>query len=314
MTSLTKAVHDYIELRRTLGYKMCTAKILLLQFAAFMDQHQADYVTQALALIWAQQTAKANPSYWVQRLTVVRGFSYYRLGTDPRTEIPQPGLLAATPNRSKPHLYSDREVQSLLEAARTMPYRGKRRALLPKVYATLFGLLSVSGLRLSEARDLALTDIDLEARMLTVRHAKYGRERLVALHPTTVTALADYIECRRHHFIGRLCADNLFVSSKGTVLLNDTIQAVFRKLSRQIGLRGVNDIRGPRLHDFRHTFAVRTLENWYQKGQDPERLLPILSTHLGHVSISDTYWYLENNPNLMQQAVRRLETRWEGEQ
>lgn len=314
MTSIAKAVHDYIDLRRALGFKMDREKTLLLQFAAFLDQHQTDYVTQALALIWAQQPAKASPSRWAKRLAVVRGFSYYRQGVDPRTEVPALGLLAATSNRPKPHLYSDQEVQSLLEVAYTMPYRGKHCALLPKVYATLFGLLSVSGLRLGEARDLALTDIDLEARMLTVRHAKYGRERLVALHPTTVAVLADFIECRQLHFIDRPCADNLFVSSKGTALFNANIQKVFRKLSRQIGLREANASHGPRLHDFRHTFAVRTLENWYRQGQDPERLLPILSTHLGHVSISDTYWYLENNPNLMQQAVRRLETRWEGEQ
>ena len=193
-----------------------------------------------------------------------------------------------------------------------MPYHGERQALLPWTYYCLLGLLSVSGLRVGEARDLALQDVDFQAGILTVRAAKHGRDRLVPLHESTCRVLANYADQRQRHWIGQSVPESLFLSSKGTPISVTHAQVTFRKLSRQVGLWGPEDRRGPRLHDFRHSLAARTLENWYRQGQDPDRMLPILSTYLGHVRVSDTYWYLENSPELMKEAVKRLERRWEG--
>jgi integrase len=192
-----------------------------------------------------------------------------------------------------------------------MGCRYERGELLPWTYHCLFGLLSVSGLRLGEARNLELQDVDLKAAVLTIRGAQFGKSRLVPLHPSTCKVLADYIARRNRHWAARSAASYLFVSSWGNRLDGGQIHRAFYALSRQIGLRGPSDSHGPRLQDMRHAFATNTLVHWYQSDQDPERLLPILSTYLGHVHVADTQWYLSGSPELMREAMRRLDRRWE---
>jgi integrase len=211
-------------------------------------------------------------------------------------------------------LYSNEEIRSLLDAARKMPCRFEYSKLRPWTYHCLFGLLSVTGLRLGEARNLELQDVDLKAAVLTIRGAKFGKSRLVPLHTSTCKVLADYIARRQ-----RLCAAGsaspyLFVSYSGSRLDYGGIHRTFYALSRQIGLRGVSDSHGPRLHDMRHVFATSTLVRWYKSNHNPERLLPILSAYLGHVHVEDTQWYLSGSPELMREAMCRLERRWEDRQ
>jgi integrase len=242
---------------------------------------------------------------------MVRIFARYRRAFDPRTEIPPDGLLPYRPQRARPYLYSDEEIRRLVCVARTMPYHYQRGALRPWVYSCLFGLLSVSGLRLGDARNLELHDVDLQAAVLTIRGAKFGKTRLVPLHPSACTALADYLRRRQQHWEGRPVSSYVFVSSWGNRLDVGDIHRTFYGLSRQIGLRGHADRHGPRIHDLRHRFAAKTLWRWYRTGEDPERRLPVLSAYLGHVHVSDTYWYLSGCPELMREAMRRLEQRWE---
>jgi integrase len=228
-----------------------------------------------------------------------------------RTQIPAPGLLPFQPKRARPYLYSDEEINNLLGAALNMPHRYQSCALLPWVYYCLFGLLSVTGLRLGEARNLTLDDVDLKAAVLTIRNAKFGKTRLVPLHESTCQVLAEYLDRRQRHWARRPVSSYLLVSSWGKRLDNAQIHRAFYTLSRQIGLRGATDRHGPRLHDLRHRFATTTLVNWYRCDQDPERRLPLLSAYLGHVHVADTQWYLEASPELMREAMRRLEQRWE---
>jgi len=310
MNTLRQAVQDYLDLRRSLGFMMMKAGKALPDFVAFMEQHRASYVTQALALAWARQSANVQPAQWAQRLSYVRQFARHRSATDLRTEIPAPGLLPFQPRRARPYLYSADEIRSLLQAALQMPYYYERSALLPLTYHCLFGLLSVSGMRLGEARNLELQDVDLTAGILTIRGAKLGKSRLVPLHASTCKVLANYIARRERHWEGRPVSSYLFVSSWGNRLDSAQIHRAFYALSRQIGLRGASDSHGPRLHDMRHVFATNTLVHWYQSGQDPERRLPILSAYLGHVHVEDTQWYLSGSPELMREAMRRLEQRW----
>lgn len=311
MNTLRQAVHEYLSMRRNLGFKLREAGKALLDFVTFMEQHHAPYITEALALAWAQQPANVQPAHWARRLSIVRGFARYRSATEPRTQIPSQGLLPFEPKRARPYLYSDQEIISLLRAALEMPHRYERGALLPWVYYCLFGLLSVSGLRLGEARNLELQDVDLEAGVLTVRNAKFGKTRLVPLHASTCKVLAEYIARRERHWAGRPVSAYLFVSSWGNRLDGAQIHRAFYALSRQIGLRRASDHHGPRLQDLRHRFATNTLVNWYRADQDPERRLPLLSAYLGHVHVADTQWYLEGAPELMREAMRRLEQRWE---
>jgi integrase len=311
MNTLRQAVKDYLDLRRSLGFKLREAGNALPDFVAFMEQHRAPYVTQALALAWAQQPSGVRPAQWAQRLSYVRQFARHRSATDLRTEIPAPGLLPFQPKRARPYLYSTREIRALLQAALEMPYRNEREALLPSTYYCLFGLLSVSGMRLGEARNLELQDVNLTAGILTVRGAKLGKTRLVPLHASTCEVLANYIAQRQRHWAGRPVSSYLFVSSWGNRLDSGQIHRAFYALSRQIGLRGESDSHGPRLHDMRHVFATNTLVRWYRSDQDPERRLPVLSAYLGHVHVEDTQWYLSGSPELMREAMRRLEQRWE---
>ena len=311
MNTLREAVQDYIDMRRSLGFRMNDEYRSLLAFATFMEQQQAPFITVELALEWAQQPLNVLPSWHAQRLSYVRVFARHRKATDPRTQVPPAELLPFRPQRAKPYLYSDEEIKNLLRAARNMSYAYERGALRPWAFHCLFGLLAVTGMRVGEARNLKLPDVDVDSAVLTIRNAKFGRDRLVALHQTTCEVIADYIARRERHWKSLPVSTYLFVSSRGNRLDTGDINRTFHKLSRQIGLRGETDSHGPRLHDMRHRFATTTLVNAYRQNRKPEQMVPVLSTWLGHVKVADTQWYLEASPELMDEAMRRLESRWE---
>lgn len=308
MNTLREAVQEYLTMRRGLGFKLREAGTGLVDFTTFMEQHRASYITHRLALTWAQQPSTVQPAQWARRLSFVRSFARHRSATDPRTEIPPEGLLPYRPKRARPYLYTDDEISGLLRAALKLPGNG---GLRPWTYHCFFGLLSVSGMRLGEARNLELQDVDLKAAVLTIRGAKFGKSRLVPLHASSRDVLADYIRRRGRFWAPRPVSPYLFLSSRGNRLDVGEIHRTFYTLSRQTGLRGLSDSHGPRLHDMRHRFAVKTLLQWYRAGEDAERRLPILSTYLGHVHVSDTFWYLSAWPELMREAMLRLERRWE---
>jgi integrase len=314
MNTLRQAVDEYLKMRRALGFRLRDAGKGLLDFVTFMEQRHASYITQALALTWAQQPSSTQASHWARRLSFVRGFARHRSATDPRTQIPPPGLLPFQPQRARPYLYSDEEIERLLEAALQLPCHYERGQLRPWVYYCLFGLLSVTGLRLGEARNLKLEDVDLKGAVLTIRGAKFGKTRLVPLHASTCQVLSHYLDRRERHWAKRPVSSYLFVSSSGRRLDPGDVHRTFYALSRQIGLRGPSDTHGPRLHDFRHRFATNILVQWYRCRQDPERRLPVLSAYLGHVHVADTHWYLTGSPELMGEAMRRLEHCWEDRQ
>jgi len=311
MNSLREAVDEYVRLRRNLGFKLHETGKALHDFVGYMERNRASYITQRLALDWAQLPTGAQPAHRARRLGIVRCFARHRRATDPRTEIPPPGILPFKPKRARPYLYSDDEIGRLLTAALEMPSRFERGRLRPWVYYCLFGLLSVSGMRLGEARNLEVRDVDLATGVLTVRGAKFGRTRLIPLHASTCGVLAEYIKRRQRHWARRSVSPYLFVSSWGNRLDSGDVHRTFYALSRKIGIRGLADSHGPRLHDMRHVFATRTLVEWYRAGEDPERRLPLLTAYLGHVHVADTQWYLSGTPELMREAMRKLERLWE---
>jgi integrase len=306
MNTLREAIVDYVRLRRDLGFKLIQAECWLHDFAQFMESHEDSFITTDLALQWALQPAPAQPSTWAKRLIVVRTFARYRSLTDPRTEIPPEGLLPNHPKRAKPYLYTAADIDRLMQTAAALPPPNDLRG---RSYACLLGLLAVTGLRIGEALALRREDVDLEEGLLTIHYAKFDKSRLVPLHPSTQQALLAYARQRDEHF-GRQPSGSFFVSAPGKPLAASTVRGTFRKLCHQVGLRGSESWDEPRLHHFRHRFATETLLQWYRSGDDIERRLPVLSTFLGHACVSDTYWYLSFNPELMAQAIRRLEQRW----
>jgi len=308
MNSLREAVHDYLVLRRALGFKLRLAGPALLDFVAFLEREGAPHISTELALRWAMQRVDCQPAHWAGRLTFVRGFARHRSATDPRTEIPPYGLLPYRPGRAQPYLYTEQEIERLLQAAKSLPSAmGLRRW----TYYCLFGLLTVTGLRISEAIALERQDVDLQQGVLTIRTSKFGKSRLVPLAPSTQRALAQYVS-RRERILGKLITPAFLVNECGRSLESSNVRRTFYRCARQSGLRGAHDSHGPRLHDFRHRFAIETLVRWYRAGEDVERRLPILSTYLGHAHVTDTYWYLSACPELMGLASERLERRWEG--
>ena len=309
MNTLREALQEYLELRRGLGFKMHDAALMLRRFVAFMEEQQAPSITIRLALEWVEQATTVKPAERARRFVFVRGFARHRSATDPLTEVPSATLMPYRSTRARPYLYTEQEVRGLLDAALQMPIRWPSTPLRPWVFHCLLGLLSVTGLRISEALDLKLEDVDLDQAVLTIRAAKFGRSRLVPLHPSTVTVLARYLQRRKQH-LGLRRSDYVFVSNRGTRLDLGRVHRAFYALSRQTGLRAPGARNGPRLHDFRHRVAVQVLTHWYESGEDPARRLPVLSTYLGHVYVAGTYWYLSDSPELMAQAMARLERRW----
>jgi integrase len=302
--SMVDLAEDYLEYRRRLGFRLRTEGKMLLAFARHADRAgQRGPLTTELAVGWARLPAGAAPLYQARRLQVVRGFARYRVIFDPATEIPPEGLLGPAQRRVTPHIYSEDELAALLAAARRLRSPTGLRA---QTYATLIGLLSCTGLRVSEALRLGRADVDLDHATLTIRETKFHKSRLIPLHPTALRALESYGRFRdRCHPIPR--TDAVFVSERGTQLAYSTVRITFRKLRTQLPAPPRPEGRAPRIHDLRHTFACRRLLHWYAEGADLDHAILALSTYLGHAQVSDTYWYLTGIPELLNLAAARFE-------
>ena len=296
--SLHRALEDYLRVRRSLGFQLERDGKLLPDFLRYLDERGLSYVTTTAALAWATQPRDAQPAWWSARLLMVRGFAKYLQTIEPRTEVPPPELLPHRRARSKPYVYSAEDVTALLSATDTLgsPFR-------MATYKTLLGLLAVTGMRVGET--IALDDSDVQRRRstLVIRKAKFGKSREIPLHASTVHALDRYrrerdqvVPCRK--------TTSLFVSGHGTRLFYQNVHLTFLRLVYEAGL-GERKPR-PTIHDLRHTFAIRTVLGWHRDRLDVEARLPLLSTYLGHISPSSTYWYLSAVPELLEAATVRL--------
>jgi integrase/recombinase XerD len=307
VSALREAAHEYLAIRRALGYKLKQQGHMLLQFVDYLEERGATVITTELALEWARQPSSASQRWWHQRLAVVRGFARHLAGLDPRTEVPAGDLLPARIHRAVPYLYSDAEIARLIEAAQAMA-----SPLTAATYATLIGLLFVTGMRVGEAIGLDREDVDLQSGWLLIRHAKNDHSREVPLHQSAVQALEAYADLR-----DELCplalTESFLVTITGRRLQPGTVWHGFDDLRRATGLSERRSPSGrlPRLHDVRHTFVLRTLLNWYRAGSDVEAELPLLSTFVGHVDPSSSYWYFEGAPELLSLAAERFEQAWE---
>ena len=306
MSELRESIEEYLAVRRGLGFKLTDVGRRLHNFVDFAQGEGASYITTELALRWAQSSTQVQPATQAARVASVRRFAAWRSATDPRTEVPPEGLLPHRYRRTRPYIYSDDEIGRIVLTAGEL---ASPKGLKARTYSTIFGLLAVTGMRVSEAVSLDRNDVDLEARVLTIRRTKFGKTRLVPVHPSTRDVLRDYGQ-QRDRIVRVSLTPGFFVSERGTRISGSAARYTFAKVSREIGLRApVKDRRhghGPRLHDMRHRFAVRTLIEWYQAGLDVEREIPKLATYLGHVHVHDTYWYLEAVPELLVLASERL--------
>ena len=291
---LAAAVSHFVEMHRALGFKYRTQDLLLRNFAAFAEAKGDTTVRVDRVLDWASNAPSAAQQR--NRLLTVRRFAIAMQLEDPAHEIPPPDAFGhASVRRGIAHIYSADDIARLIDAALRLKPQGSIR---PITYATLFALLASTGLRISEA--LALTVNDITTDGLIIRNTKFRKSRLVPLHQTTRDGLNRYLSARARAAPPETV---LFVSQRGKPLPHSTVNGVFLKLARAIGLRKGPGHGGPRLHDVRHTFAVRSLEQCAGDNEAIARHLHALSTYLGHACVSYTYWYLQATPILMAQIA-----------
>jgi integrase/recombinase XerD len=302
---VTVLVADYIAVRRRLGYRSPSQERALRAFARHLDQHGHDGpIPLEASLDWATSTASTDPRNPARRLAAVRGFLRHLSAADGDTEVPPPGLLGPIGHRTPPHVYSDREISQLLQAATGLTPAG---GLRPHCYATLFGLIACTGLRISEALALTYGDVDLADGVLTVRAGKRGRTRLVPLHPSALAPLRDYVADRSRRF-DRPDDDAVFFRTDRSDRISYTaVNHAFRLLRRQLGWTAAGRTRSPRVHDLRHAMVVRRIQAWHADGVDVDAMIPALATYLGHVEVRDVYWYLSAVPELMSIVADRFE-------
>jgi integrase len=304
MTNLRAAAAEYLTIRRAVGYKLERTEHLLFSFVGFLEAQGSARITSELALRWATLPSKASPGWWRSRLCVTRCFARHMGAIDPSTEVPPTGLLPrpnASSSRATPFLYSATEVAALMAASRSI-----RSALVAATCETLIGLLAVTGMRVGEAVRLDRDDLDWDRGLLRVRDSKFDRSREVPLHQTTLDALRRYSRARDDRF-PQPRSPSFFVTRSGRRPSYGTVNWHFERFVRQAGLRPRSARCRPRLHDFRHSFACATLEDWYRSGVDVQPRLPLLATCLGHVDPASTYWYLSGKPELLALAAERLE-------
>ena len=308
MNELRKALNEYLSIRRKLGFKLQEAGKLLHDFVSFTEKEGVSFITTEIALRWATQSLVCQAARSATLLGIVRKFAQYQSAIDPRTEVPSQELLPYRYHRRPPYIYSNDEIKRLIKAAQQLPSPLGFRAA---TYSTVLGLLVVTGMRINEPIDLNRKDVDLINGILTVHGTKFGKSRLIPMHPSTLKALQQY-EVFRGKIYPKPRTESFFISEQGTRLTDWTVRRTFVKLSRQIGLRGLHDSHGPRLQDLRHSFATKTLLAWYRNGMNVDRHMPELSAYLGHAHVSDTYWYLSAVPELMQLAAMRVEQTQKG--
>ena len=296
----------YLEVRRALGFQMGTHEGPLHEFVAFVeDRGLAGPVQAQVAVDWAGSMApRCGPPGQAQRLSIVRQFLTYLQAIDPQTQVPASGLLPY-PARSRPYIYSDKEIDALMDQARAM---GPPGSLRPHTHATLIGLLVSCGLRAGEAIRLRKSEVDLatDPPRLHIIETKFRKSRIVPLHSTTADALWVYADQRERLGYSSSC-EHFFVSENRGPLNYHLVWQTFVALARKLEIRGPVGERGASLHDLRHTFAVRRMIAWYREGVDVYARLPELSVYLGHLRPEGTYWYLSAAPELLQAAAERFE-------
>lgn len=302
MSGLAGHLQNYLRLRRGLGFKLEFPSHVLPQLVAYLDDAGALTLTTELAIAWAGLAQGVQPISLSHRLGAARGFARYMQAIDPATEIPPCGIWPSVARRPVPYLWSIVDIGRLLDAAHRID-----PPLRAATHHTLFGLLAATGLRIGEAIGLGRADVDLVDGVLTIGDAKFGRSRLVPLHPSVRDALSSYAAERE-----RLCptatSDRFFVTSVGTSLTYSGVRHSFVELTSSLGLR--TPTTRPRMHDLRHSFAVRTLIDWHRAGVDIDGRMAVLSNYLGHVNPAGTYWYLSAAPELMELAAARLDGRY----
>lgn len=315
-TTMQTHVANYLAERHRLGYGSSRIGPAIANFARYVDQlkHRGPLTVELMAQ-WAKgQCGKAEPAAWARRLKLLRPFTRYLRQFEPLTEVPEEPIFGPIPDRITPHIYQEQEIVDLLAAARTLGPPGNLRAA---THETLFGLIAAAGLRVTEAMELLDIDVDLKQEMVTIRRTRFVKSRQLPLHPTTIAALKRYRQLRNRHIVVTR-ETPFFIGSRGKHLGQrlqiNNVDLIFAGLRKQLGWVNRGAHHAPRIHDLRHTFAVRRVMLWHEHGTDIDQAMLALSTYMGHTKISNTYWYLTAVPELMAVAAGTFERFAQGQE
>lgn len=298
--ALSAMVTDYLKVRRSLGFALDNPERVLVKFVDYLRDRGIEEVTVEDAVAFATAPPCGSARSQALRLSAIRGFTRWARTLDPSIQVPPARLLPARVTRAAPYIYTPSQITALLGAADQL-----RPQIRASTHHALIALMAATGIRTGEAIGLDVADFDARTGTLTVT-GKYGKTRMLPLHPSVTAALTAYLR-QREVLLPAASCPALLVSARGRRLLPGAAQHTFRDLTRQAGLTAVTPACRPRLHDLRHTFAVSTMLDAYRCGDDPAVTLPVLSTWLGHARPSDTYWYLSGTAELLDAATARLE-------
>jgi len=302
--SMRKRVEDYLITRRRLGYQLKIEGNELHRFARFADKNRKhEIISIDLVIAWANTSKKDSQLYRARRVETVRGLAKYCALFEPDTQIPPAGLFGPAHRRVAPYIYTVEELSGLMQAATKL---NSQKGLRPATIRYLIGLLSATGMRISEALNLTRSDVDIKRKLLVVRETKFNKSRYLPLHHSTVKALLQYGRLRDRLVPFQPDSKAFFLNDNGTTMNYRQALYAFQVIRRQLGWE-TQIKKPPRLHDFRHTFACNRLLSWYEQGVDVNNAIFMLSVYLGHSKVSDTYWYLTGVPSLMAIAAERFE-------
>ena len=304
LSALGHRFSDFLAFRRVGGIDSKSDRELLRYFDRFLAQEGfgGPWPTREVITAYLASIGHLNPRTQQNRLSLIRQFCRYLCQFEPQCFIPEDMLPRQPPRVRDAHIYSETEIQAILQAARALPPPGSLR---PKTYATLFGLLYTTGLRCGEAFALNLSDVNLADRVLFIQKGKFGKSRWVPISASTAGALEQYLEARSRA-APPAPQSPFFITRNAGRLYHTNVELAFRRVLERCGLRGGKGCPGPRLHHLRHSFACNRLLAWYREGKDINALLPVLATYLGHVSIASTQVYLHASAALLEQASARF--------
>lgn len=297
-TNISKEVENYLSLRRQLGNKLLNDAGILRKFASFLRSNGSPCITVQLALQFATENSNSSKQQWARRLRMIRQFALYLSATHPNTQVPPPQLLPCHYSRRKPYIYSTEEITKIMQQCLFLNIKDEMRKYS---YCTIIGLLAVTRMRPCEALSLNCDCIDFESNIINIRESKYLRSRKIPIDKSTSDALRKYaLQCNKQ--LGEVKSNAFFVDKKKSRIKISVLRKAFTKICILLGLRSLQDKPLPRLMDFRHGFAIRTLTE-----SNDEAITPLLSRYLGHKNPASTYWYLTGTPELLSQIKEKME-------
>ncbi len=297
-------IKQYLQLRRSFGFILQGTEYTLNRFNLYLSQYfpDAKTVTKPMIVGYLQAIKHLKASSLYVRFMSLRQFCRFLFQLNPDTYVPEKKLIRRGTTIRRPHIYTTEEAMKLIKLSRMLTPHGSLR---PHTYSTLISLLWVSGLRIREALKLNLEDVDTDNAVLHIRESKFFKSRLVPLTLSSAAALETYRRLRAEHGYDQRPGAPFFMNEYARRCSYSRVFITFRDLVRQLGIRTVQG-RDPRLHDFRHSFASRYLNEVYQEGKDSNASLPLLATYLGHVNISHTQVYLHPAPVLLATAGQKF--------